>query len=104
MPTGVDQMAKDKMKHLAGVFASVFAHVGHITKKEAKEISTLGEQEFEEAYRKASTITEKVMQAEGNKMDNFLKHLAEEMDEYMAHFCGKCFLLPAEEPSRRAGL
>ena len=104
MATAVDQMAKETVKYLAGVFASVFAHGGLITKEEAKEISTLGEQEFEEAYRKASTITEKVMQAEGNRMDKFLKHQVEEMDEHMAHFVGKRFLLPAEEPSRRAGL
>ena len=31
-------MAKEKVKHLSGVFASVFAHAGHITKEEAKEI------------------------------------------------------------------
>ena len=34
-------MAKEKVKHLSGVFASVFAHHGHITKEEAKEISGL---------------------------------------------------------------
>ncbi len=84
-------MAKEKVKHLAGVFASVFAHAGHITKEEAKEVSSLADHEFEEAYRKASTIAEKVMQAEGNKMEKFLEHLAEEMDEHMAHFGGKLF-------------
>ncbi len=34
-------MAKEKVKHLSGVFASVFAHHGHITKEEAQEISGL---------------------------------------------------------------
>ena len=29
-------MAKEKVKHLSGVLASVFAHHGHITKEEAK--------------------------------------------------------------------
>jgi hypothetical protein len=29
-------MGKEKVKHLSGVFASVFAHAGHITKEEAK--------------------------------------------------------------------
>lgn len=36
-------MAKEKVKHLSGVFASVFAHAGHISKGEAKEISGLAE-------------------------------------------------------------
>jgi hypothetical protein len=55
-------MAKEKVKHLSGVFASVFAHAGHISKEEAKEISGLADHEFEKAYDKASNITENVMQ------------------------------------------
>ena len=43
------KMAKEKVKHLSGVFASVFAHAGHITKEEAKEISGLADHEFEKA-------------------------------------------------------
>ena len=39
-------MAKEKVKHLSTVFASVFAHHGHITKEEAKEISGLEDHEF----------------------------------------------------------
>ena len=38
-------MAKEKVKHLSGVFASVFAHAGHITKEDAKEISGLADHE-----------------------------------------------------------
>ena len=84
-------MAKEKVKHLSGVFASVFAHAGHITKEEAKEISGMADHEFEKAYEKASGITDKVMQHEGEKMDKFLEHFAQEIDEYMAHFGGKLF-------------
>ena len=40
-------MSKEKVKHLSGVFASVFAHAGHITKEDAKEISGLEDHEFE---------------------------------------------------------
>jgi hypothetical protein len=29
-------MSKEKVKHLSGVLASVFAHHGHITRDEAK--------------------------------------------------------------------
>jgi hypothetical protein len=65
-------MAKEKVKHLSGVFASVFAHAGHISKEDAKEISGLKDHEFEKAYEKASSIAESVMQHEGEKMDKFL--------------------------------
>ena len=39
-------MAKEKVKHLSGVFASVFAHAGHISKEDAKEISGLDDHAF----------------------------------------------------------
>ncbi|MCP4622200.1 MAG: hypothetical protein GY850_01565 [bacterium] len=84
-------MAKKKVKHLIGVFASVFAHHGHITKEEAREISGLGENEFEKAYAKASNIADKVMQHEGDKMDKFLEHMANEIDNYFDHYGGKMF-------------
>ena len=84
-------MAKVKVKHLTGVFASVFAHAGHITKQEAQEISGLTDHEFEKAYDSASKIAEKTMQAGGKKMDKFLEHFAEEIDHYMDHFGGKLF-------------
>jgi hypothetical protein len=84
-------MAKEKIKHLSGVFASVFAHAGHITKQEAKEISDLADHEFEKAYDIASNIAENVMQAEGEKMDKFLEHFAKEIEQYKEHFGGKLF-------------
>ena len=68
-------MAKEKVRHLSGVFASVFAHAGHISKEDAKEISGLKDDEFEKAYDKASSIAEGVMRHEGEKMDKFLEHL-----------------------------
>jgi ribosome recycling factor len=73
------------------VLASVFAHAGHITKDDAKEISGLSDHEFEKAYDKASNITEDVMHHEGEKMDKFLEHFAKEIDQYMAHYGGKLF-------------
>ena len=84
-------MAKEKVKHLSGVLASVFAHAGHITKDDAKEISGLSDHEFEKAYDKASNITENVMQHEGEKMDKFLEHFAKEIEKYTEHFGGKLF-------------
>ncbi|MBW2517489.1 MAG: hypothetical protein JRE88_11965 [Deltaproteobacteria bacterium] len=84
-------MAKEKVKHLSGVFASVFAHAGHITKEDAKEISGLEHHEFEKAYDKAASIAEKVMQHEGEKMDTFLEHFAKEIEQHMDYFGGKLF-------------
>jgi hypothetical protein len=84
-------MAKEKVKHLTGVFASVFAHAGHITKDDAQEISGLDDHEFEKAYDRASNIAEKAMQAEGKKMDKFLELFAEEINQYTEHFGGKLF-------------
>ena len=84
-------MAKEKVKEMTGVFASVFAHAGHITKAEAQEISGLADKEFDKVYSKASEISQKVMQHEGNKMDHFIEHYAKMVDEYMAHFGGKLF-------------
>lgn len=85
-------MSKEKVKHMTGVFASAFAHAGHISKEDAKEISGLEDHEFEKVYTKASNIAEKVMQHEGNKMDKFLEHFAREIDEYVAHFGQKFFM------------
>ena len=84
-------MAKEKIKHMTGVFASVFAHAGHISKEDAKEISGLDDEGFEKAYGKASNIAEKLMKAEGNKMDKFLEHFGEEIDEWTKEFGGKFF-------------
>ena len=79
------------MKRLNGVFTSVFAHAGHISKAEAKEISGLKDDEFKETYNRASFIVEKVMQYEGKKMDTYMAHFAEEIDHWLADYGGKIF-------------
>ncbi len=84
-------MAKEKVKQMTGVFASVFAHAGHIYKEDSREISGLDEASFEKACGKASNIAENLMKTEGKKTDKFLEHFAEEIDEYTAHFGGKLF-------------
>jgi len=86
-----EEKSKKNVKHMVGVFASVFSHAGHITKEEAKKMSGLAEHEFEAAYLKASSIGDKLMKIEGDHMDKFLEHFAHEIDEYMAHFGGKLF-------------
>ena len=84
-------MAKEKVKHLTGVFASMFAHAGHITKEEAKEISGMADHEFEKAYDKASVIADKVVKSGDSKMEKFLDHLAKEVEKDIAGFGEKIF-------------
>ena len=82
-------MAKEKVRQLTGFMASLFSHIGHITKEEAQNISGLGEKEFEQAYEKAAGIGDRVIEKEGKKMDVFMDHLAEEIEEYFRHYGGK---------------
>jgi hypothetical protein len=86
---GETAMAKEKIKKMSGIFASVFAHAGHISKEDAKEISGLDDQAFEEAYSEASSIADKFMDAEGQKMDKFIEHFGAKMEEYMKGYGGK---------------
>jgi len=81
-------MAKEKIKKMSGIFASVFAHAGHISKDEAREISGLDDKGFEEAYSEASNIADKFMDAEGQKMDKFIEHFGAKMEEYMKGYGG----------------
>ncbi len=82
-------MSKEKVKQLKGVMASMVSHIGHISKEEAKNISGLGEDEFNEAYKKAAGISDRILKAEGNKMDAFMEHFGKEIDEYFRHYGGK---------------
>lgn len=75
-------MSKEHVQKMSGVLVSVFAHTGHITKEDAREISGLDEGAFEKAYDKAANIFDKIMKVEGNKMDKFLEHFGEEIEEH----------------------
>ena len=79
-------MKKENIKKMTGLFAAVFAHTGHISKEDAKEISGLDDGTFEQVYQKASTIADKVTKTEGKKMDAFLDRYAKEIEEWMKHF------------------
>ena len=76
-------MAKEKVQKMTGIFASIFAHAGHISKDEAKEISGLDDHAFDEAYSEASGIADKFMDAEGEKMDKFMEHFGEKIEKYL---------------------
>ncbi|MGA8242363.1 MAG: hypothetical protein WB818_17445 [Desulfobacterales bacterium] len=82
-------MSKEKVRQLTGVMASLFSHIGHISKEEAQKISGLGENEFKEAYEKAAGISDRILKTEGNKMDAFMEHFAKEIDAYFRHYGGK---------------
>jgi hypothetical protein len=82
-------MAKHKIKHLTGVMASLFSHIGHISKEDAKEISGLDDHEFNKAYEKAAGLSEKILKTEGNKMDAFIEHMSKEIDAYFSDYGGK---------------
>ena len=84
-------MAKEKIRQMTALIASVFSHAGHISRNEAKEISGLEGDEFERVYAKAAGIAEKVMQSEGNKTEAFLAQVGKEIDAYVAHYGGKLF-------------
>ncbi len=84
-------MPKEKIRKMTGIFVSVFAHTGHISKDDAKEISGLDDRAFEEAYSKASIIAGKVLDGEGKKMDKFMEHFAKEIEEHMEGYGGKLF-------------
>ena len=84
-------MPKEKIRKMTGIFASVFAHTGHISKDDAKEISGLDDHAFEEAYSKASNIAGKFMDAKGTKMDKFMEHFAKEIEEYMDDYGGNLY-------------
>ena len=84
-------MAKEKVRQINGVIASVFSHTGYISKEDAMEISGMDESEFEKVYAKAGVISQKIINTEGNKVDAFISHIASEIDEYSAHYGGKLF-------------
>jgi hypothetical protein len=79
-------MPKEKIRKMTGLFAAVFAHTGHISKEDAREISGLDDSAFEEVYQKASTIADEVMKSKGKKMDVFLAHYGKEVDLWLKHF------------------
>ena len=82
-------MAKHKIKHLTGVMASLFSHIGHISKEDAKEISRLEDNEYNKVYEKAAGLSDKILKAEGSKMDAFIEHISKEIDAYFSDYGGK---------------
>ena len=81
-------MAKKSVQKMSGVLSSVFAHTGHISKEEAKEISGLDDSAFEEAFEKASRIADRFLESKGKKLDQFSEHFGKEVEEYMREVYG----------------
>ena len=82
-------MSKEKVRQSTGVMASLFSHIGHISKEEAQKISGLGEKEFNAAYDKAAGISDRILKTEGDKVDAFMEHFSKEIDAYFRHYGGK---------------
>lgn len=90
-------MSKQKhVRKISGVLTSVFAHTGHITKEEAKEISGLDESTFEEVFDKASRVADKFLEAEGKRLDKFSEHFSKEIAAYSARSTVICSTTDAE--------
>lgn len=81
-------MEKDHVRKMCGILSSVFAHTGHITKDEAKEISGLDDSAFEEVFEKASNVADKFLETEGKKLDKFSEHFGKEVEAYMRKVVG----------------
>ena len=81
-------MAKHKIKHLTGVMASLFSHIGHISKEDAKEIRGLEDNEFNKVYEKAARLSDKILKAEGSKMYAFIEHISIEIDANFSYYGG----------------
>jgi len=81
-------MSKHHVRKMSAVLASVFAHTGHITKDEAKEISGLEDSAFEEAFEKAGRVADKFIEAKSAKMDRFAEHFGKEIEEYVHEVVG----------------
>jgi hypothetical protein len=79
---GKNGVAKEEIKHMTGVFAAVFAHLGDISREEAMEIGGLEVEKFEQVYAKTSRIAEKLDKAEGKKMDVLLEYFGEEIEHW----------------------
>ena len=81
-------MTKEHVRKMSGVLASIFAHTGHISKDEAKEISGLDDTAFEETFEKASRVADKFLDTEGKKLDKFSEHFGKEIETYMKKVYG----------------
>ena len=85
-------MSKENVRKMAGMFSAMFSHTGHISKEEAKEISGLDDETFEEVHSKASNIIERFMDHEEKKVDKLMDHFGDEMEKHMKDFDWKFFV------------
>lgn len=81
-------MSKEHVRKMSGVLASIFAHTGHITKDDAKEISGLDDNAFEEVFEKASRIADKFLNKESKKLEPFIDEFGKEIEDYVHEVSG----------------
>lgn len=74
-------MSKEDVRKMTGMFAAMFSHTGHISREEAKEISGLDAETFEEVHFKASNIIQRFEQHEERRVDMLMDHFGEEVEK-----------------------
>lgn len=79
---------KEHVKKVNAVICAYFAHTGYLTPEEAKELCGLEENGFDEAYRKAGNIFNKIGSEPDKGVSKLFDHLSHEVDEYMKHISG----------------
>ena len=79
---------KEHVQKVNAVICAYFVHAGHLTKEEAKEMSGLDADHFEDAYAKAGTIFAKIGSEPDKGLAKLFSHLGEEVDEYMKRISG----------------
>ena len=79
---------REPIRKVNAVVCAYFVHTGHLTKEEAKEMSGLSDDAFEEAYAKAGNVFAKIGSEPDNGVNKLFNNLAHEVDEYMKHISG----------------
>lgn len=74
---------KEHVQQVTAVVCAYFVHAGHLTREEAKDISGLDEDHFQQAYDKASSIFAKIGAEPDKGLGKLFTYLGEEVDEYM---------------------
>lgn len=79
-------MPKPHIQKSVGVLVSTFAHLGHITREEAQEMSGLDDATFAEAYDKAKGVAQSVKECDTDKEKTFYDKLYNELNSYLKEY------------------
>ena len=79
---------KEDVKKVTAVICAYFVHAGHLTLDEAKEISGLDDEHFQQAYDKASALFTKIGTDPDKGLGKLFASLGAEVDDYMKRIGG----------------